>query len=568
MKHVATLLVFIVLNYQSYSQESNPFDIEGQIIDRTTNHRIPYASIAVENQSYGTSSNDQGEFSLTIPTSLRSKDFVLTVSCLGFKSARIVGPGDSLTVYLTPAVIELKAVEFSASTQDPKRIVKKAFSNVSKNYYSKSFVYETFYRHSCKDDGAYGRLIEAAIDIYKPNGHKLIRPRPGYKEEVKVRQLRRTYDRTELRTNHAPISLYSVMGVDPASYQIKTKKVKWIVLNILRDNDVSSLKTAIDDFVFEFEGITEYDGEEVYKIFYSRHDTLASVNGASYNIRQQGMLYINTKDYGFLKSEYLRARKNDSVRAVTIYKKYNGKYFHHYTMTDGNTYYEKDNLLHYYHLELMTSNIRLKQFEKFTGKQPDKEMLLSVPYDSTFWQDYNILKSTPLDDYIVRDLQKDQKLDLQYASYQKEARELYYSGKEDEERFNQFVKARRGVKPVFVDLWASGCESCVEEFSDIKRLEENYIGKIDFVYVSLDDDIEKWKKAIVKNRLTTSREKHFRIGGIGGQSDLLKLWNVNALPRYILIGKNGQILDLNARRPGGSDLAADFEKALQEEVKK
>jgi len=148
----------------------------------------------------------------------------------------------------------------------PEGIVRRAFRNVKRNYYTKPFVYQTFYRHYCKDDSVYGRLIEAAAEVYKRKGYKVQQPFPGWKEEVRVNQLRRSYDNTKVASGHVPIALYSIMAADPVGYQVKSSSNS--VLSMFRQHDVSNIRTNLKGYAFTLDGITEYDGEQVYIIHY------------------------------------------------------------------------------------------------------------------------------------------------------------------------------------------------------------------------------------------------------------------------------------------------------------
>ena len=76
------------------------------------------------------------------------------------------------------------------------------------------------------------------------------------------------------------------------------------------------------------------------------------------------------------------------------------------------------------------------------------------------------------------------------------------------------------------------------------------IKKINFVYISVDKDYQAWKNAIQK----------FDIDGYHFISPPNKLdnagefFNVSGIPRYIIIDKNGNILDDNAKRPSDEDI--------------
>ncbi len=548
-RRLTTLIMLLVLTSQLAISQSRI--VEGRVIDKTTGEEVSFASVGIKDNAIGTSSNVDGYFSIKIPASLDGKDIVLTFSCVGFETFALKNPEDSVVIYLTPSRLQLRELLVFNHNLKPERIVSRAFSRITLNYNIEPFVYKSFYRHYCKDDSIYGRLIEAAVDIYKRKGYRIQQHMPGDKEEVKVTQLRRSLDHSKISSSHVPISLYSVMGADPVSYQTKSKRG----MEMFKRYYVSSLKKNMKRFSFSFDGITEYDGEEVYRIRYELK------NDDTFDTHQDGVLYITTGDYAIIKSEWNGYSETDTTRSFTIYKKYNYKYYHHHTLVEGSTFNPLEEYNHKFHLELLTNDIVLHNFPTFKGKEPGREELLKVSYDTTFWNNYNILKATPLEESIVRDLEKDEVLDKQYTDYVQVEQDRYFGDKGAEEKLISLLATLKGEKPVYIDLWASWCGPCMREMRYSRDLFSKYRSKITFVYLSLDEDRMAWRKAIKGYGLEMQGMRHFRLGE---RSDFLKMVDVKEIPRYILIRRNGEFAELNARPPSDPDLPADFEKLIAE----
>lgn len=554
------IVFFLVLATEVNAQQGVPRIIEGRITDAQSKEGIAYASIGVLDYTIGTSSNAEGYFTLKVPAEITAKNFKIKVSSIGYENITLENPAGFQDLSMKASVTMLKEAIVFSGNMTPQKIVKKAFANIKKNYNTKPFVYKNFYRHYCKDDSAYGRLIEAAVDVYKRKGYKLQQGSAGEKDEVRVTQLRRSYDKTKVSSNHLPIAIYSVLGADLVGFQSKRESNFFF----LQQRDVSQLKINLKKTDFTLEGITEFDNQQVYKISYRiKSDSLTLNTGLVWRLEQIGTLYINTKDYAFVKVETFRKSLYDTVETVSLYKKYQNKYYLYHTMKEGRNVViiNKQKQKHLFHIESITTDIVTKGFEKFKGKEPDREKLFDTHYDPSFWNNYNILKATPLEDYIVKDIGGDQSLDKQFVAYDSSERQRFFSGKESEEKFTAFLKNSRG-RVLYVDFWASWCKPCLKEMPASKALVEKYKGKVGFVYLSIDDDNDAWRAALKKYDLEKPfLTNHFRIGP---QSDAAILFDVQSIPRYLLIDKKGNFVDHNAKRPSDPKLEEDLERLMAE----
>lgn len=104
-------------------------------------------------------------------------------------------------------------------------------------------------------------------------------------------------------------------------------------------------------------------------------------------------------------------------------------------------------------------------------------------------------------------------------------------------------------KVIFIDVWASWCNPCIKEIPHSKELFKKY-GKnedIVFLYLSIDDDKEKWEKGLLKHKMYDG------IQGIaypnGFNSAFAKKYSIQSIPTFILIDKSGNFIDTKAPNP-------------------
>jgi peroxiredoxin len=98
---------------------------------------------------------------------------------------------------------------------------------------------------------------------------------------------------------------------------------------------------------------------------------------------------------------------------------------------------------------------------------------------------------------------------------------------------------------IYLDVWAMWCAPCYGEFSYFRDLAATY-GKDRIVFVGLSvdepDEYERWQKFIDERGLGGLQ----LFGEQGWQSLIMKNYNIENIPRYILIDPDGKIADADA----------------------
>jgi thiol-disulfide isomerase/thioredoxin len=114
------------------------------------------------------------------------------------------------------------------------------------------------------------------------------------------------------------------------------------------------------------------------------------------------------------------------------------------------------------------------------------------------------------------------------------------------------IDANKG-KVLYVDIWASWCLPCRAAMPYSKIVRENFKDqKIAFVYFSVDEDFDKWKKAAEQEGLIFYPNS-FKATNPGKNTFLSGL-NTESIPRYVIFDKNGKLVHPNAPGPGSKEL--------------
>jgi len=112
-------------------------------------------------------------------------------------------------------------------------------------------------------------------------------------------------------------------------------------------------------------------------------------------------------------------------------------------------------------------------------------------------------------------------------------------------------------KYVYIDVWATWCGPCLAEVPSLQKVEKQYHGKnIEFVSISIDTEKarDSWRKMVTDKELGGVQ----LIADKDWKSDFITAYQINGIPRFILIDPNGKIISSNAPRPSNSKLITLF----------
>jgi len=105
-------------------------------------------------------------------------------------------------------------------------------------------------------------------------------------------------------------------------------------------------------------------------------------------------------------------------------------------------------------------------------------------------------------------------------------------------------------KVVYVDVWATWCGPCKREAPYFYNLAKEYVGKnIVFIQISVDDEKQDYLDYMLE-----VPENTIQLYSGGWRSKITKDYLISSIPRFILVGADGKIIDNNAKRPSDNDI--------------
>ena len=394
------LILFFAAPLFGFAQD---ITISAKVVDKETDEPLGYASVGLKSIAIGTISNEQGEFDFHMPAGYRNE--VMVISMLGYKNFEapvwsLTGGPQVIKMDKSPIVLEEVVVSDTLRARD---ILEIALSRIERNYPMQPFMLDGFYRDVKKVGGTYISLLEAAVKIYDDS---YAEPRNKYKLRESVRLI-------EVRQSLGYESRFTTY--------------------FDQDNLLEDLLLHNNIRYRHFQ-----DGEEVFSRMirknnsaYNEHTTYV----ISYDGDYRMTLYIDTEDFSIIRMDFEQGFEDDylgrrsglyskfaGIRKTIEYRKYQDKMYPSFISITSriNWYDDETNALKFeteLFQQLLINKVTPNSRERIRSTEKMRNYGLQFqdrPYNKQFWDNYNVIKETPLDQQILRDLEKHAPLKVQF----------------------------------------------------------------------------------------------------------------------------------------------------------
>lgn len=396
-----TLLPFFFII--CWSAGAQTIGISAKLVDKETKEPIIFATVGIMGKSLGTISNMQGDFDFYFPTEFQNENLI--ISTLGYNNFEApiwsIIANKSLLIEMTKSTTVLQEVIVSDSLEGGE-ILNIALTRIPQNFPMTPYMVDGFYRDLKKVGGVYVSLLEAAVKIYDED-YKAPRNKFKLRERVALLEVRRSLGYANKFTAY----------FDDDN----------LLEDLLLHNNVRYRQFPEESFFFSSlkrEKDSYYNGHEIFVV--------------SQNKDYKLIVYIDKRTYSIIHLEYENNQEETigsrsglvskfvSLKRIIDFREYKEKMYlnfitvdskvNWYDATTGELKFETD-----LYQQLLVNNINPEPEERIGTTEKMRSYGLqhtNFSYNKKFWDNYNIIKESPLDRKIIEDLEKVGSLEKQF----------------------------------------------------------------------------------------------------------------------------------------------------------
>lgn len=392
------------------SQDSLPLQqtvnliIAGTLLDKETGVPIPSATVGVRGTSVGSITNQDGEFKLSLPDSLRQAP--VAFSHIGYISQDIelsALSGRHNVLSLEPKVVPLQEVVIRRS--DPRKLLREMIERRERNYSHSPVYLTTFYREGVQLKNKFQNLSEGVFKVYKTFSSSLL------PDQVKLLKMSR---------------LSNVEVKDSLLVKVKSGIQACLQMDLIKDMPAFMIPDIENNaYVYTSEGMTFLDNRFVNIVHFEQRKGITEplFCGELYLDSETCALlqarlevhpkYVKDAAGMFVERRTRNIRMNPQKVVYTIsYKPWLGTYYIHHIRGDlyfkvkhrGMLFGSRD--LHIW-FEMITCKVDTEQVTAFPRIDRLSTRTIfsdtNFKYDENFWKEFNVI---PLEAEISKLIEK------------------------------------------------------------------------------------------------------------------------------------------------------------------
>ena len=377
--------------------------VSAKVVDKETKEPLVFASVGIKDKAIGTITNLQGEFDFHVSAQYRND--VLVISILGYKNFEapvwtlLEKPDQVIELEKTTFVLQEVVVKDSLTGGDVLRI---ALSRVEQNYPEGPYLMDGFYRDIKKVGGTYISLLEAATKIYDED-YKSPRNKFKLRERVALMEVRRSLG----------------YGNKFTAYFEQDNLLEELLLQ----NSIKYRQFPEEDIFYD--SLTRQPDS-----YYNGHDIYVLSHQHDYSLK----IYVDKTNFAIIHLEFESDATTDvtkrrgmisrfvHLKRIVDFRQYQGRFYLNYISLDSR--------INWYDLKTDELKFETELFQHLLINQIEKDSVERIgttekmrsyglqyqdlPYNKEFWDNYNVIKESPLDRKIVEDLEKFGPLEKQF----------------------------------------------------------------------------------------------------------------------------------------------------------
>ena len=133
------------------------------------------------------------------------------------------------------------------------------------------------------------------------------------------------------------------------------------------------------------------------------------------------------------------------------------------------------------------------------------------------------------------------------------------SEKDTHDNLLQSIKTKHQDKILYIHIWSPSCAPCLIQVPHSNTIKaELTANNVEFIFLANGCDEDSWQKAIEAHNI---QGDHYRLTKVQ-YGELSELYEIKSIPHYLLVDKEGRIIDSDAPRPSNMEALKNTLKTI------